>query len=288
MCNRETIKRHVAFVIIRTNGQSMPGGSRYTWAVSAGRNPTANIFKFPNSILAKRVVGAMGKRKRDPNSRSSSGKRTKRASRMRAAGFYRRRDTHRAEVKTVDTTVAGNYDTDSAVANCLFLLNTVPQDASPTGRVGKRIRAKGLAIRGKISAASAGTFRLCRTLLIWVRNPNQAATLPAVTEILVSQNSTSLSNRDGASKFKVLRSWDHSVIGNSTTPATGQEQHEIDEYVDLSQRTLHSVWTNAGTAGTIGQFMEGALLLLTVGNAANGATTTPVGNFNTRFYFLDD
>lgn len=201
------------------------------------------------------------------------------------AGMFRRTNRGKTEVKTVDTTYTGNFDNNSAVANCLFLLNTIPQDASPTGRIGKKVMLKAIQLRGRVIAASATTAENCCAILIYVRNPNQAATLPAVTEILVTQSSGALSNRDNASKFKILRRWDFPVTGNITTPGTGKELYDFEAYVPL--KGLASLWTNAGTAGTIGQFVEGALLLLTVGFAANGATTTPQLIGNSRVYFTD-
>lgn len=191
------------------------------------------------------------------------------------------------EVKTVDTTInALRFDTDSVVANSLQLLNTVPQDASPNGRVGKKITTVGLQLRLYMASASATVTARGRVLLIWVRTPNQAATLPAWTEILASQSSQAMSNRDGASKFKIVRSWNYEFVGNSTTPSTGKELQILDEYVKLPGKQC--VWTNTGTAGTIAQFEKGALLLGTVGNAAYGATITPLLTGFTRFYFKDE
>jgi len=61
---------------------------------------------------------------------------------------------------------------------------------------------------------------------------------------------------------------------------------KIDEYVPL--KGLQSVWTAASTAGTIGEFEQGALVLLTVGTANYGATTTALLNGNSRFYFSEE
>jgi len=178
-----------------------------------------------------------------------------------------------------------NFDTDSAVANCMKLLNTIPTGTSTVTRIGKRVTLKAISIRGNIQAASAGTINKVALVLIYIRTPNQAATLPAITEILVTQSSSSLTNRDNASKFQIVRRWDYIVTGNSTTPATGNEMYTIDEFINLGMKP--STWTSASTAGTIGEFEEGALVLLSLGSSANGATTTPVGGFGCRCYFQD-
>lgn len=217
--------------------------------------------------------------------------RSYRQARLRRAGYgsippgMRRRLA--PEVKTVDTTVAAmNFDNNSAVAGTMLLLNTIAQDASPTGRIGKKIVMKGVHMHLRINAGTATIGEKCALLLVYVRTNNQAATLPAWTEVLTTQSATSQTNRDNASKFKIVRRWDFNIIGNVTAPATGQELKCIDEFVPF-KKGLESLWTNAGTAGTIGQFEKGSLILMSVGINGNGATTTPVANGTTRVYFLD-
>lgn len=190
------------------------------------------------------------------------------------------------ETKTVDTSVGPlNFDNNSAVANCMQLLNTIPTGTSSVTRVGKAVQMVSVQIRGEITAATATIAHKVALLLVYIRNPNQAATLPAVTEILTAQTSNQLTNRDNASKFKIVRRWEYAVIGNITTPQCGNELVCVDEFVQLGY--LDSVWTSASTAGTIAEFEKGALILLAVGDAANGATTTPVFVGRTRVYFKD-
>lgn len=200
-------------------------------------------------------------------------------------GAYRAARGLRLEPKTVDSSFSLNFDSNSAVANSMKLLNTIPTGTSAITRVGKRVCLKSVLIRGSIEAAGATIGEKCALLLIYIRNPNQAATLPAWTEILTSQSSVALTNRDNASKFKIVRRWDYDVIGNTTTPATGSEIITVNEFVKL--KDLPSVWTSASTAGTIGEFEEGALILASVGKQANGATTTPTIAGNARVYFED-
>lgn len=205
-------------------------------------------------------------------------------------GRFRRtvasRSTLAPERKAVDTaSIALNFDTDSAVAACEQLVNTIATGSASNQRIGKRVVMRAIAIRGRVQASSATTVQKCALMLIYIKNPNQAATLPAVAEILVSQNSNALTNRDNASKFRILRRWEWAVTGNTTTPATGNESFVVEEYVRLPN--LPALWTNASTAGTIGEFVEGALILLSVGTGANGATTTPTFVGGCRLYYSD-
>jgi len=205
-------------------------------------------------------------------------------------GRFRRtqsRSISAPERKAVDTSMAGalNFDTNSAVGLCMPLLNIIPTGSASNQRIGKRVTMRALQIRGRITAASATIASNIAAMLVYIKTPNQAASLPAVTEILVSQSSSSLSNRDNASKFRVLRRWNWQITGNITTPATGNEIKDFDEYVRLPN--LPALWTNASTAGSIGEFVEGALILLLLGDAANGATTTPTFTGTARLYFSD-
>lgn len=190
------------------------------------------------------------------------------------------------ERKAVDTTISQlNFDTSSAVANCMLLVNTVATGTLNTNRVGKRIVMRACSIRARVQAATATVLENCSLYLVYIRTPNQAATLPAVTDILTTQSSGGLTNRDNASKFRILRRWNFQVVGNSTTPSTGLECQDMDHYVPLP--SLPAVWTAASTAGTISEFVEGALILLSVGQNANGATTTPYCTGQFRVYFSD-
>lgn len=193
----------------------------------------------------------------------------------------------KGEVKTHDTAIDLEMDANSAVADCMKLLNEIPTGTSAITRIGKRVCLKAINIRGFITARTATTLTNVAILLIWIRTPNQSATLPAVTDILTTQNFISQTNRDNATKFKIVRRWNYSVIGNSTTPATGKETIPVDEYVPFKKGKYESVWTNASTTGAIGGFENGALILLTIGDTNNGETTTPDFLGTTRLYFED-
>lgn len=200
---------------------------------------------------------------------------------------YRANRGLKAEVKTLDAAFTLRMTTDSAVANCIQLLNTIPQDASPTSRIGKKVMMTGVAIRGWVYANTTYITQKGTLLLIYVRNNNQAATLPAIAEILVSQSSNALTNRDNASKFKILRRWDYALSGDfDTTPGGDKAVYVIEEFVKFKS-PLEACWTAAGTAGTIGQFEKGSLLLVSVGTQAEAGTAYALAVGNSRVYFND-
>jgi len=257
-------------------------------ATQIGDRVYLNLPNYPNiPRMSSRIpIKLKGRLQRSKPSRAPMSVIIQKA---RSRGFVSRtaamRVRHHSETKTVDTAATLNFDTDSAVANCMKLVNTIATGSASTQRIGKRVNLKAIAIRGQIYVGSATTIQRIALLLVYIRNPNQAATLPAVAEILATQSSLSLTNRDGASKFKIIRRWDFKMSGNQTTPATGLEIIAFDKFVSL--KGLPSEWTNASTAGTIGEFEKGALILLSVGAAANGATTTPIANLNNRIYYVD-
>lgn len=212
------------------------------------------------------------------------------APRMKANYGPRRQiyGAHRPEKKTVDTTNFNlNMDNNSAVALRMQLLNTIPTGNSTITRVGKRVMLKAVHIRGILVGGTATTYDKGSVLLVYIRTPNQAGTLPTMAEILAgAQDSISLTNRDNATRFKIVRRWDYVFSGNATTPNTDQVVYDVDHYVPL--KNLPSVWTAGSVAGTIAEFVEGALILITVGYRANGATITPIIAASSRLYFEDD
>ena len=191
------------------------------------------------------------------------------------------------EVKTVDTAFSLRCDVDSDVAYNMKLLNTIPTGNTSNSRVGRKVELKGLQIKATVYSATATKQTHVAVALVWVRNPNKAATLPATTDIFVSQSSISLTNRDNASNFKIVRRWDWHIIGNSTTPSTGAELFPFDEYINFKAGKYTSSWTQTSTTGVIADFEQGALILVSLGDAVYGATTTVLATGNARCYYID-
>lgn len=198
----------------------------------------------------------------------------------------------RDEMKTCDTALTSgklNFDSTSIVDNMMQQLNAIPQNTSPIGRIGKRCIMKALQIRGHIFVGTATVYERISLMLVYVRNVNAitgTTVLPAITEILATQSSISLTNRDYASKHKILRRWDYVLTGNRTTPTTGREGMPFEEYI-VFKKPLLVQYTGISTTGVYNEVEKGALLLISLGLSANGSTTTPVFVGNSRLYFSE-
>lgn len=187
------------------------------------------------------------------------------------------------ELGFVDLAVASPFDTTGLVT----LLNTVAQGTAVTQRVGKKIRMKGLQIRGFASNGSTATLNDIAWIIVYDKRPTGA--LPAVTDILVTANALALNNDANAGRFAILKRSDSFLLGNlSLTGAVANALVEntaegIDCYLDLGKREV--VYKAAGT-GAIGDIEQGALYLVTVGSTAAGTAAASL-TFNSRMRFWD-
>jgi len=163
----------------------------------------------------------------------------------------------------------------------LICINQVPQGNSSVTREGRRLNITALQMRGVLFASEDNTITKVSILLIWDRNPNTSATLPAWNEILNSQNAISLTNKDGAPRFKILRRWEYELLGGDGTALTEKSEYCFDEYITMKNKVTQ--WTTADTSGSYANMQEGALYVGVV-------STTDVANIfyvNTRLYFGD-
>lgn len=179
----------------------------------------------------------------------------------------------------------GYLDTANATYACdttgsITLLNAVPQGASVSQRVGKKIMGKSIQMRGLMSTGTTTTFADSAWMLVYDRRPTSA--LPAITDVLKSISPAAFNNDDNAGRFKILRRVDALLSGNTATPATGNEVRDVDEYVKCPYPTVYKA---VGT-GAIGDIEEGAIYLVTVGSNVAGTTaislTTAI-----RYRFMD-
>lgn len=185
--------------------------------------------------------------------------------------LYRSKDTG-----YVDLAVAQRaFDTTGSIV----LLATIAQGASVNQRIGKKVVLKSLQMRGSSFSNSMTTVADAAYMIVYDKRPT--GTLPSITDILVTASSSSFNNDNNSGRFRILKRVDRQFIGNSTTPATGQEANTEDFWLDL--KGLPVVFKAAGT-GAIGDIEEGALYLVTVGNVATGNTAATLSSgFRTRF-----
>lgn len=165
-------------------------------------------------------------------------------------------------------------------------INQVPLGNNSITRVGRRFANTAVSIRGSVNAGTTTTIAKATMLLIWDRNVNQSAALPAWNTILNSQSPNALTNKDNAPRFKILRRWDYVLSGNNAT--AGQQNDNsmisIDYFVKLKNKI--TLLTAADTTGVYPDMVEGGLLLYTTSNQVSG-TTAPVFTLSTRLYFSD-
>lgn len=201
------------------------------------------------------------------------------------------------EHKTFDaiSVVTVAADTGSGVATTPFApvagatggcINQVPLGNSSITRVGRRLAINAVAIRGAVSCGTAGTIAKTTLLLVWDRNVNQSAALPPWTSLLTVQHSSSLTNKDNAPRFKILRRWDFMITGKNVSGTTNDNSIElVEDFVKLKNKI--TLFTTADTTGLYPNMMEGGLLLYTCSDQAAG-TSAPSFTLSTRIYFQDN
>lgn len=164
----------------------------------------------------------------------------------------------------------------------IVLANTIVQGVATNQRVGKKIQLSSLQIRGNAQADNTTLLALGAIMLVYDRRPTGA--LPAITDILVTADANSFTNDANTGRFKILKRWQFSLVGNNATAgqATDSSQYSIDDYLPIKNK--QTVYKAAGT-GAIADIEEGAIYLVGVGNQVAG---TADGNANiairTRFY----
>lgn len=146
-------------------------------------------------------------------------------------------------------------------------VSIVPTGTTVNSRDGKNFRCTSVQVRGYWKADTTTTTSSGMALLVWDRQPNKA--LAAITDIMDTTASTAFIKRENQQRFKIIRKWRYCATGNSSTPATGKELYDIDDYIKLPAECVASC-TTADTTGAIGNRISGALLFLTMGDTAAG------------------
>lgn len=190
-----------------------------------------------------------------------------RQARMSAMPLQRASPTDRGFVDTAVT----SYVADTT--GTLTLMATIAQGTSVNQRVGKKIMYASIQIRGRVFSGTACTTTDTAFIIVYDRRPTGA--LPAITDVLVSASAGSMNNDDNSGRFQIVRRQDHTLVGNTTTPATGKECFSVDDFIKFRRPAVYK----AGAAGTIGDIEEGALYLVTIGvtAAGTGAATFSMG-----------
>lgn len=169
----------------------------------------------------------------------------------------------------------------------ITLLNTVPQGAAVTQRVGKKIQLKSIQCRGKITGRSDAVVNDVAYMIVYDKRPQSS--LPAITDILNTIDPASQNNDANSGRFQIIKRVDEVLIGG--TSLTGAVANTLTEATSknadwfCSLKGLPTVY-KAVASGAIGDIEEGALYLVTLGDQASG---TPAAQLRCSFRvrFLD-
>lgn len=168
------------------------------------------------------------------------------------------------EKKYFDALYSNAIGTDMAAAIAVNDLCIIAQGNTVSSRVGKKIQVTSVQVKAwsysaiaTASAASVTTYSL-----VWDREPDKAALVPTVADVYQTTNpGMSLTNRDNAPRFKILRQFVHkSPMHTSGSGASDENIFMIDEYIDLRKKNLEIIWTKADTAGSTANKVKGNLL----------------------------
>jgi len=189
--------------------------------------------------------------------------------RRKTSGRYRSRQVARGfvgnlgDAKFVDATI-----TQAAVNTTATIqhVSIIAQGNTVNDRVGKACRATTAKVRAVVSQDAAAQSNVVRCLLVWDYQPNKA--LAAVTDIIDAATPQAQPKRENNLRFKIIRDWWMTLSGNGNL-GTVTTKVLIDSYVKLP-RDANILYTTADTTGVIGDVIQGALLFITLGDAAAG------------------
>jgi len=168
---------------------------------------------------------------------------------VRTSSAYRR-GAGTGETKYFDT---GNTDTGDATAGNINLLCTVPQDATETGRVGRKINVKTINIRAYFTLDSQGTNPPTGAIVRWMivlDKQTNGATF-AMSDLLSQVVPNGFRNLDNVDRFVVLK--DKSITLNCMTMnGTTSSAINYSRQVRFTKKCNIPI-EYSGTTGVIGQ-----------------------------------
>lgn len=236
------------------------------------KNKKLFIFYSKESILNLiYLIMSTGKRMR-----SGPQKGPKFGKKMRTTMPSQKRIALSKETGYVDLAFA-SYALDTT--GSIILIPTIAQGTAVTQRVGKKVMLKSLQCRGYMLNNAAATYNDVAFLIVYDKRPTGA--LPAITDILVGINASSMNNDNNSGRFQVLKRVDADLTGiPATSNGTGPGM-SVDFYLPIKGKQI--VYKAAAT-GAIADIEEGALYLVTVGIQAAGTTAAALNvGFRTRF-----
>jgi len=173
----------------------------------------------------------------------------------------------------------------AAAADLVTDISVIPTGTGVTQRIGKTVRITGVQIRAHyrqtLAATAVGTN--VQFALVWDREPDQSAAVPLITDIFMTAVTPTLSNRDNAPRFKVLKKWLWETPPfTATTTASGDHVFTIMETINLKKMDAKISFTAGSTVGTWSEKVKGGLLWCSYADgtaAVTSATSVGTGEF---------
>lgn len=190
---------------------------------------------------------------------ASSTRRAAYVARMRAPA--RRGLPSIAEWKAKDSAVTPDCNTTPVFT----LLNGIARGDDINERTGRQIRMKSILVNANVTVtASTGIDQTARVIIFYDRQTNAAAPSGGVTDVLLANDVSSVSNLENRNRFQIL--YDRKFLLN----ASGEpgSTRAIKWYRKLNL----PVTFNAGDAATVADITTGSLYMLTLGSIASGNT----------------
>lgn len=192
------------------------------------------------------------------------------------AARYSAGPTSDTEVKFFDTLLAAAA-IDSTAEN-LSNIALVPQNATESGRIGRKIVVKGINIKGFLTwgvnqANSVFVEQYVRLVLVWDKQANGASA--TYTDVYDAATVTSLRNLENGPRFKILKDWVfvptqplQSTTDNWATVANSVANTPCMPF-DYNINNLNIPMEFSSTTGAIGEIKTNNFFLLAMSNAGD-------------------
>jgi hypothetical protein len=211
----------------------------------------------------------------DSLARMARKKGTRRSKMTRYTTVGRAKETNYVDLAQNTYTVATNLPSD------VYLLNTIPQGASSSNRIGKRVAMKSLQCRGAFYSSAGTTFEDGCLIIVYDRRP--CGTMPNKTDIFTTSDSLGFNNDQNSDRFVVLKRVDYNLTGNIGGNIDGANSNSIisaDFYLNL--KGLPTVFKAAGT-GAIGDQSVGSLFFMLMGRTSGAPASLATLSFRLRY-----
>lgn len=215
------------------------------------------------------------------------------------------RPARAGETKGMDTDISTGAVVDTTNTNAnIYVTNLIQQGAGSWNRVGRKIHASSLRIKGFVRFTMVPTVATgitilpsIRMIVVWDKQPSGSA-IPAFDTIfgITDQSGTESCpditcppRYDNMDRFQVLREffWNPPAMAIAAT-GTGPSNTiavEVDEYIKLNR--LESVYSGQSAPMTIADISTGALYVCIRQTAQAGGTSSAQFDGITRIRYLD-